>query len=82
MSLLDALAKVTCAPADLLDLQAWRLQAGGRADFTLFDPGRGWQVHADDLTSKAKNTPFDGRPVQGMVLRTVIDGRTVYRVDV
>jgi len=81
MSLLDALAKVTTAPADLLELQSGRLKVGAPADFTVFDPERGWQVNADDLASKAKNTPFDGRPVQGTVLRTVIDGRTVYRVD-
>jgi len=81
MSILDALAKVTSAPADLLKLQAGRLEVGAPADFTVFDPERGWQVNADDLASKAKNTPFDGRPVQGTVLRTVIDGRTVYRVD-
>ena len=81
MSLLDALAKVTNAPADLLALQSGRLKVGAPADFTVFDPERGWQVNADDLASKAKNTPFDGRPVQGTVLRTVIDGRTVYRVD-
>ena len=81
LSMLDALAKVTSAPADLLNLRAGRLEAGAPADFTIFDPDRGWQVTADDLASKAKNTPFDGRPVQGTVLRTVIDGRTVYRID-
>ena len=81
MSILDALAKVTAAPADLLKLQAGRLEIGAPADFTIFDPERGWQVNADDLASKSKNTPFDGRPVQGTVLRTVIDGRTVYRIN-
>ena len=81
MSVLDALAKVTAAPADLLKLQAGRLEIGGPADFTIFDPERGWQVKADDLASKSKNTPFDGRPVQGTVLRTVIDGRTVYEIN-
>ena len=81
MTLLETLSKLTCSPANLLGLPAGRLQTGGKADFTVFDPDRGWQVNADDLASKAKNTPFDGRPVQGIVLRTVIDGRTVYRVD-
>ena len=28
--------------------------------------------------SKTKNSPFDGRPVQGRVVRTVVDGRTVF----
>ena len=81
LSLLDALSKLTCAPAELLDLPAGRLRAGSKADFTVFNPARAWQVNADALASKAINTPFDGRPVQGEVLRTVIDGRTVYRVD-
>lgn len=81
LPLLDALAKVTNMPAALLGLPAGRLEKGAAADFTVFDPERGWQINADDLASKAKNTPFDGRPVQGVVLRTVIDGRTVYRQD-
>ena len=33
---------------------------------------------ADDFKSKSKNSPFDGRPVQGRVLRTVVDGRVVF----
>ena len=32
-----------------------------------------------DLASKAKNTPFDMRLVQGVVMRTIIDGRTVFQ---
>jgi dihydroorotase len=79
MSLLDALTKITSAPANLMGLRAGRLEKGARADFMLFDPDTPWQVIADDLISKAKNSPFDGRPVQGVVHRTVIDGRTVFR---
>ena len=29
-------------------------------------------------TRKSKNTPFDGRPVQGRVLMTIVDGRRVF----
>ena len=28
--------------------------------------------------SKSKNAPFDGRPVQGRVERTIVDGRTIF----
>ena len=79
MPLIEVLAKVTSAPANLLGLPAGRLAKGAAADLTIIDPGAGWQVKDNDLSSKAKNTPFDGRPVQGKVLRTIIDGRTVYR---
>ncbi len=47
----------------------------------IFNPDRGWKIEADQLLSKSKNTPFDGRLVQGAVERTVVDGRTVYVSD-
>ncbi|HEB78875.1 MAG TPA: dihydroorotase [Rhodospirillales bacterium] len=81
MSLLDVLGRITCCSADVLGLAAGRLQKGAAADLTLFDPERGWKVDADALLSKSKNSPFDGRPVQGRVLRTVIDGRTVFELS-
>jgi dihydroorotase len=78
LSLIEALRLVTSAPADLLGLPAGRLGRDLAADFIVFDPERPWQVTADLLLSKSKNSPFDGRPVQGQVVRTVIDGRTVF----
>jgi dihydroorotase len=82
LGLLDALKLVTCAPAGILGLAAGRLKVGASADLVLFDSGRGWKVEAKKFHSKSKNSPFDDRPVQGMVMRTVIDGRTVYSRDV
>ena len=81
MSLLEVLAKITYVPARLLKLPAGQIAKDDAADLMLFDPEHGWQVKDTDLVSKAKNTPFDLRPVQGVVLRTVIDGRTVYRLE-
>lgn len=81
MPLLDALKLITSAPANLLKLRAGQIAKGRPADLVIFDPDRGWKVEADKLASKSKNTPFDGRLVQGTVQRTVIDGRTVYVAD-
>jgi dihydroorotase len=33
------------------------------------------------LLSKSKNSPFDGRRLQGQVLMTVVDGRVVHRAE-
>ena len=62
----------------LLELRAGRLTKSEPADLVLFDPERPWQVDESHFHSKSKNSPFDGRPVQGAVIRTVVDGRTVY----
>jgi dihydroorotase len=81
MSLLDVLRLISCKPADLMDLPAGRLAKGARADLTLFDPERAWQIRENELYSKSKNTPFDYRPVQGRVLMTVVDGRRVFSLE-
>ena len=81
MGLVDVLALITSAPARLMGLPAGRLEKGAPADLVLFDADEGWKVDADALIGKAKNSPFDGRPVQGRVLRTIIDGRTVFEPD-
>jgi dihydroorotase len=76
--LLDLLRPVTINPARLLGLPAGRLAKGAPADLVLFDPGAPIVVDADRLLSKSKNSPFDGRRLQGRVIRTVAAGRTVW----
>jgi dihydroorotase len=80
LALLPALRLLTCGPADILALPAGRLKMGAAADLVLFAPDQGWLVDPVKFKSKSKNSPFDGRPMQGVVLRTVVDGRTVHRV--
>ncbi|TAJ70475.1 MAG: dihydroorotase [Phenylobacterium sp.] len=76
--LMDLIRAVTCAPADLLGLPAGRIAKGAPADLVLCDLNAPVVIDADKLISKSKNSPFDGRRLQGKVLRTVVDGRTVY----
>jgi dihydroorotase len=78
MSLLDVLWRLTAAPAGLLRLDAGRLRVGGPADLVVFDPGAPWRIDTDAFRSKSKNAPFDGRPVQGRVEQTIVDGRTIF----
>lgn len=79
LDLLAALALITVKPAKLLGLPDGKLAKGGHADFTLFDPEAPWKVDAKKLTSKSKNSAFDGRLAQGRVLRTVAGGLTVFQ---
>ncbi len=76
--LIDLIRTVTAAPATLLGLPGGRLVKGAPADLVLCDLNAPIVIDADRLVSKSKNSPFDGRRLQGKVLRTVVDGRTVY----
>jgi dihydroorotase len=78
LPLLDALAPVTCRPADLLGLPQGRLKNGAPADLILFDPGKPWLCVREDLRSRSTNSPFDGRRLQGRVIRTLVAGETVF----
>ena len=79
LSLLGALDRVTASPAKILGLKGGRLARGAPADIVLFDPDMPWQISEDALHSISKNSAFDGRPVQGRVKRTIVDGRTVFQ---
>ena len=81
LGLIDCLGLMTHRPAGLLALPGGRLEKGAPADLVLFDPDRPRRIDEASFRSKCKNTPFDGRPVQGMVLRTVVDGRTVHQAE-
>ena len=78
MPLLEVLRRLTLAPATILGLTGGRLAKGARADLVLFDLERPWRIAEENFSSKSKNSLFDGRPVQGMALRTMVNGRTVF----
>ena len=80
IGLLEALAKITSNPARMLGLKSGRLQRGAAADLVLFNVDTPWRIEEEGFRSKSKNTPFDGRPVQGRVLETLVDGRSVYKL--
>jgi dihydroorotase len=77
-SLEQAIAAMTIAPARNLNLDRGTLAVGAPADITIFDPDRQWKVHAMELASKSKNTPFEGWSMTGKVTRTIVGGRSVW----
>lgn len=78
MPLLDILAKMTCNPARILGLDCGVLKVGTPADLCIFDPDVPHRIDPEKMASLTKNTPFEGRPVQGRVLRTIVSGKTVF----
>ena len=79
-SLIEVLRRLTLEPGRAFSgSPVGRLAAGAPADLVLFDPDVPWRIATDAFRSKSKNAPFDGRPVQGRVVRTIVDGRTIFR---
>lgn len=69
LTLQRLVAMLSATPAAILGLDTGTLTPGAPADLLLFDDGAPWIVDADRMVAKAGNTPFDGLPVQGKVLR-------------
>lgn len=69
ISLQRLFALLAANPAKVLGVDAGSLSVGAPADLLLLAPDAPWQIEGDRLHAKAGNTPFDGLPVQGKVLR-------------
>jgi len=78
LSLPELLAKLSANPARILRRPAGTLAKGAAADLVLFDPAKPWRIDEKAFLSKSKNSPFDGRPVQGRVIGTWLGGRRVH----
>lgn len=76
--LLQALARVTSAAAELINPKVGHLTPGAHADVCVFDPREVWRVEPGALLSQGKNTPFLGYQIQGRVRYTVVEGKVVY----
>ena len=78
VSLSDALARITSAPAAILGMDSGHLAVGSIADICIFDPGANWQLSAEALKSRGKNSPWTGYMMSGKVMVTLVGGRPVY----
>ena len=54
------------------------LQKGSHADVTILDPQHRWVFDVTRSKSKSRNTPFNGRAMQGAAVATIVGGRLVY----
>lgn len=64
-------------PARLLGLAGGGIAEGAPADLMLVDADAPWAISGEKLLARAGNTPFDGLPVQGRVVRLWKGGREV-----
>ncbi|MFL6504189.1 MAG: dihydroorotase [Candidatus Udaeobacter sp.] len=70
----------TVEPSRLLKIDAGTLSVGARADVTLIDPDVEWTVKVDQFHSASRNSPFDGWKLKGRAVRTIVSGKTVWKL--
>jgi dihydroorotase len=70
----------TVEPARLLRSDAGTLSIGAPADVTLIDPELEWTVRIDRFESASRNSPFDGWKLKGRAVRTIVEGKTVWKL--
>jgi len=82
LTLMDALARVTSGPAEVLQLPYGQLGKGAVADICIFDPERVWRVTHESLHSRGKNTPLRGWEMKGRARYTLREGVVIFDAGV
>ena len=78
VSMVEALSRITAAPAAVLGLDSGHLGLGAVADVCIFDPDASWNLQPECLKSRGKNSPWLGYMMAGKVEQTLVAGRLVY----
>jgi len=71
----------SCGPARIFNLPGGTLKRGAAGDVTLLDLDARYQV-TNTFASKASNSPFIGRTLQGRPAATIVGGVVQYRLPV
>jgi dihydroorotase len=81
MSMCDYVRWSAAKPAQIWGLYPRKgvIAAGSDADLTVVDLDRSWTIDDAKLQSRSKITPWNGRPVRGLPLHTLVRGRFVMR---
>jgi len=77
----QAVCKLTKAPADILKVSGGFLTKGCTADITIIDPDVEYIVNPKNFKSKARNTPFADRKLKGAAVMTIVDGEIVFKLQ-
>ncbi len=78
LTLPQLVAKMSTNPANILRIPFGTLKIGTQADLTVIDTACKWQVDVNKFLSKSRNCPYEGWPMQGKAMMTLVDGEIKY----
>lgn len=80
VSVKEALAKLTCNPANIFGLKGkGSLACGSDADITIIDPEYSETITVESFESKARNSVFIGRKIKALPVTTIVGGKIVMK---
>lgn len=81
LTLGQLIAKMSCTPAQILQIPGGTLAPGAAADLTVIDLAKSWRVDPAKFKSRGKNTPFAGWDLRGKAVLTMVGGEIMYREE-
>lgn len=81
LSLEKLIEVMTYAPANLLGIKAGLIEKGLAADLTIADLKAKITLSPESMLSKAKNTPWLGKTLQGKIITTICDGKITWQAE-
>jgi dihydroorotase len=75
LSLYQIIEKFSTNPRRICSLPPIKIEAGERANLTMFDPHAEWVVDVSLFKSKSKNSPFGGRKLKGRSIGVINNGQ-------
>ena len=81
LTLTEMVRATSCGPAKAFRLGGGKLSVGSPADIAIFDLERTWTVEPAKLKSKSRNTPWAGKELKGVAVKTILGGVVVYSRD-
>ncbi len=79
LDLKQAVGKLSCNPAKILNLNKGSLRTGADADITIVDLESEFTVDVTAFKSKSRNSPFHGWRLKGHATHTIVSGTIVFQ---
>ncbi|MBI5588703.1 MAG: dihydroorotase [Deltaproteobacteria bacterium] len=78
LTLVDAIRAMTVNPARAIGIDRGAIRVGASADIAIVDLNKSRVVRAEALRSKSKNSPWLGKTLDAVVVKTIVGGKTIY----
>ena len=61
-------------PRKILNIECPKIEEKNKANITLYDPEKKWTFSTNDISSKSKNSPFEGYKFTGKIIGVINNG--------